>query len=1205
VDVEKRTIISSGLDPSGFKEGMQQVSASVTQNAAQIQRALLGSSAAFDAMKNKLIEGQKEATAFATAYLNIMRAVADGRDKLGQSAGMIENLVKQFNLVGPAANAAKQAVMGMVDASATTAQRLKASADLLQTFQERDPTGGSGSAVGNLNRSLSDLTKTTGQQQFAMRQLGVQAIQTFQGFATGQPIIMTLIQQGHQVADVMISSGTSLRELGAGFVNFIRALPAWVQITAGIAAVGAALTALLVIGEEHLRQQAALRASLSATRDDYADMAKAVDLVTLRVAAATTASSEDARKIASAFAAIRQVSETDLESLTTMAVNLQKAMGGDLQAAIKLTSDAFKDPAKAAQEAADRFKAFDAATLSLALEMAQTGDRAGATSLILQKLADIAKTAESTGVTPLQKAFENLSKEMTKTNESGKTWAQEVGESLTQVAADIINALARVVKAFQDAREAIQKDQSGLVGSPSFELDPRSHMPGGAFNVQQEELMKRFPGLFTGPGPGASVLLDESRADRPWLQGHGVGQILPSTAEGMGFPKGYIDFSAGTNLIASLAYIQKLFSELGATTPREIEAAYGGFGSSPASQARLDVKMGQLANMNTGALPTDIKGGVAYIAGIYGWPSWLTTLALQMLAGESRGRQFTSDVGGGGPLGPAQTLTVRGAAPTVPGKSFEELAKEGAAASAAFDKQRAQITELVNLQNQLEAAREAAVRAGDAPGEARIAQQMEQNAIAIKNAVDPTRQQTQALMDQAKAAGVLGEADRKLLETQLEIDRQRSENPLHPMSEEAAAAKMAAVRAQLNSQAKVGLESAQRETASLEEQEAALGKLMDTYGSYAAVQSHLLNLEKARVQVRATAAHGSAEEKQQVEALTAELDKQVKLRNTLALQPVVIQQRQQLGLLGQQAANIGLSPQDQARSNAELQATNQLMNENKDVTSKLGQEYIKLQGDIAAAAVANSELKASYDELANATSQAFDTIGNSIAQAFLSGKDAAVTFQSVMKTVVQQIIQEVIKLAIINPLLNSLFPGSGTRPTIGSVLGAVGGGGGNIFNNLSNAGTNFIGELTGQAVVNIGPATAAQAASFLAQGGIVPGLPSMMNLPGIGAFSNQIISNPTLFRAYAQGGMMGEAGPEAVIPLVRGPSGDLGIRGGGDTAVVVHAPITINGNAAGPNGKLDPAALAAMQKQIEGAIHDAARRTIVDEKRPGGDLFGR
>jgi tape measure domain-containing protein len=45
-----------------------------------------------------------------------------------------------------------------------------------------------------------------------------------------------------------------------------------------------------------------------------------------------------------------------------------------------------------------------------------------------------------------------------------------------------------------------------------------------------------------------------------------------------------------------------------------------------------------------------------------------------------------------------------------------------------------------------------------------------------------------------------------------------------------------------------------------------------------------------------------------------------------------------------------------------------------------------------------------------------------------------------------------------------------------------------------------------------------------------------------GSFTNQIVSQPTLFRFARGTGLMGEAGPEAIMPLKRMANGDLGIR---------------------------------------------------------------
>lgn len=57
---------------------------------------------------------------------------------------------------------------------------------------------------------------------------------------------------------------------------------------------------------------------------------------------------------------------------------------------------------------------------------------------------------------------------------------------------------------------------------------------------------------------------------------------------------------------------------------------------------------------------------------------------------------------------------------------------------------------------------------------------------------------------------------------------------------------------------------------------------------------------------------------------------------------------------------------------------------------------------------------------------------------------------------------------------------------------------------------------------------------------------------GISAYSGQVVNTPTLF-PFAKGvGLMGEAGPEAIMPLKRGRGGKLGIEGGSNTIVNVY-----------------------------------------------------
>ncbi|EBW1608598.1 phage tail tape measure protein [Salmonella enterica subsp. enterica serovar Livingstone] len=84
----------------------------------------------------------------------------------------------------------------------------------------------------------------------------------------------------------------------------------------------------------------------------------------------------------------------------------------------------------------------------------------------------------------------------------------------------------------------------------------------------------------------------------------------------------------------------------------------------------------------------------------------------------------------------------------------------------------------------------------------------------------------------------------------------------------------------------------------------------------------------------------------------------------------------------------------------------------------------------------------------------------------------------------------------------------------------------------------------------------------------------------LSAYSNSIVSTPTYF-AFAKGaGLMGEAGPEAIMPLTRSADGSLGVRmvgsqpaatGNGEIHITQHFNISGNGDAALKQAMLEAA----------------------------------
>lgn len=64
-----------------------------------------------------------------------------------------------------------------------------------------------------------------------------------------------------------------------------------------------------------------------------------------------------------------------------------------------------------------------------------------------------------------------------------------------------------------------------------------------------------------------------------------------------------------------------------------------------------------------------------------------------------------------------------------------------------------------------------------------------------------------------------------------------------------------------------------------------------------------------------------------------------------------------------------------------------------------------------------------------------------------------------------------------------------------------------------------------------------------------------------GMFANQIVSQPTYFKYGGSGlGVMGEAGPEAILPLTRTPSGDLGVKTAGNSASSTPSNVAVEVN---------------------------------------------
>jgi hypothetical protein len=191
------------------------------------------------------------------------------------------------------------------------------------------------------------------------------------------------------------------------------------------------------------------------------------------------------------------------------------------------------------------------------------------------------------------------------------------------------------------------------------------------------------------------------------------------------------------------------------------------------------------------------------------------------------------------------------------------------------------------------------------------------------------------------------------------------------------------------------------------------------------------------------------------------------------------------------------------------------------------------------------------DSIANVTKNVFQGLEDKLVEFVTTGK---ASFKDFANEIIKQLIRIAIQQAIMKPLLQG----------IGSLFGGFGGGGGGLLG--YGGGSAFKLSANG---------------NVFAANGIVP------------YAMGGIVDRPTIF-PFAKGvGLMGEAGPEAIIPLRRGADGRLGVAGGGGSTNV-----TVNVDAKGSSVQGD----SGKGNQLARVVAAAVQAEMIKQKRPGGLL---
>lgn len=298
----------------------------------------------------------------------------------------------------------------------------------------------------------------------------------------------------------------------------------------------------------------------------------------------------------------------------------------------------------------------------------------------------------------------------------------------------------------------------------------------------------------------------------------------------------------------------------------------------------------------------------------------------------------------------------------------------------------------------------------------------------------------------------------------------------------------------------------------------------------------------------------------------------------------------------QQALELANQKSDPSRNMSEEEFSRKsqaLADANKAATDQIRQNYAdveKAQGDWTKGA---TSAWANYlDSASNIAGQTKTLFGN----AFSSMEDAVVNFAMTGKLsfadFTKSILADMARIA--------------TRQASSALLSSLVGAATSYFTGGSG-GNGLAAGSAGATSSNLGASSAGYSSNYFPQALGRAWSSGVQMFANGGAFTNSIVSAPTAFgMAGGRAGVMGEAGPEAIMPLTRTSSGKLGVLaagGGSGTAISISAPVTVVTEDRSSEGmQIDQQALS---KNLQTQMRAVAERVVADSWQPGGASFRR
>jgi len=813
-----------------------------------------------------------------------------------------------------------------------------------------------------------------------------------------------LAGEAHKFADQVLAGGGAMKAAFYQVPNMVTVMGGFGKATqivtgllmgpAGLAlaavAAGAAIYKMGSAADTEESHLAALGQTLRATRSDYAAMAGAAEDAARRIAGKSGLSLTDSRAVTTTFAAMPSTSGSSLDALAMTARNLATVLGKDVPDAAKDMAAAFDDPAKAAEDFAQKgLLGVHEGLVQHIRDLQNSGDRMGAWSLLMGQVSKATANAADQGVTPLHRALHDMS-----------TSLHEGLTPLGQFVDGIGNGImAGALKGVQGIQYLLDKAKEVR----DWEWAQLDKIPAVHNYLQQREV-------------AASDVA-------------GVGKTIDKVGAGLG---------ASSDVLALAHRIQPIESATGQydASGKVVQSSAGALGAMqimPGSANGNDLRT-TTGNVTAGVqllmrLYTKYDGNQALVAMAYNWGEGNVDQYLSgKIASPPESVAAYAQKATGGEVYGAQAIASR------QGRIDDQLRGSDGSTAAQIREHEQAITALTTAQKALNELHTAG-KVSDADYAAQTGVLTDKINVQ-RGALNELRDPIETIAHQQKLAAQSAETYSAAETAMVQVHQQVEEAARRMGQAHATATQLAEAEAR---QQAILTGQFNQSVAAINEHTQAEQDLLAGYDASKGSLTQYQQAMEAAEKVRATSIGNTAEQARQLNVLTGAMKSAAASQVDMANAGKLYGQSLELEVIKAQTAAIGQNSDAVSVQIAVMKERNRILEAGGDINSKTSQAYLDNVAAIQTATNAYQHQKSALDDLTGSLSGMFDTLTNSVTQAFVQSGKGAVDFGSILSGLQTQIVGLVAKMALINPALNALDGGS--RNTFTSISDALASGG--------------------------------------------------------------------------------------------------------------------------------------------------------------------